>query len=145
MTRLVAPLTAEESAAFLAAARSLVGTPFKHRGRSATGTDCIGLVKLALAAVGRETADDRLYGRQPEPEGLRLRATLREHFGPPVPLQAGCVVLMRWHALPNHVAIVGNHPVAGLSLIHALAEVGRVVETRLAHPWPRRILEGYLP
>ena len=145
MTRLVAPLTAEESAAFIAAARRLAGTPFKHRGRSERGVDCLGLVKVALDAVGRETADERLYGREPEPEGLRLRAALREHFGAPVPLQAGCVVLMRWHALPNHVAIVGDYVHGGLSLIHALASEGRVVETRLADPWPRRIVEGYRP
>jgi cell wall-associated NlpC family hydrolase len=143
MLRSVAPLSAEESAAFIAAARGLIGTPFKHRGRSDAGTDCIGLVKLALQ--GRDTADERLYGRQPEPEGLRLRATLREHFGDPVPLAAGCVVLMRWHALPNHVAIVADYIHGGLSLIHADARVGRVVETRLSDPWPRRIIEAYRP
>lgn len=140
--RLVAPLTAEESAAFVAAARGLVDTPFLHRGRSPRGADCIGLVKLAL---NRDTADERLYGREPEPEGLKLRATLREHFGDPVPLSAGCVVLMRWHGLPNHVAIVGDYLHGGLSLIHAYARVGRVVETRLAAPWPRRIVEAYKP
>ena len=145
MTRLVTPLSAAERDGFIAAARALVGTPFRHRGRSPAGADCLGLVRLALQAVGRDAADERLYGREPEPEGLKLRAALREHFGDPVPMAAGCVVLMRWASLPNHVGILGRYPLGGLSLIHALAQEGRVIETRLADPWPRRIVEAYAP
>lgn len=140
------PLSDAERGAFIAAARSLVGVPFKHCGRTRAGIDCIGLVRFALLAVGHEVADDRKYGRHPEPEGLRLQATLRAHFGEPVSgFQPGDVVLMRWAKLPNHVAVVGDYPYGGLSLIHAVAQERRVVEHRLAGVWPGRILEGYRP
>jgi cell wall-associated NlpC family hydrolase len=130
----------------VAAVRRLVGTPFKHRGRDERGIDCIGVVRFGLVAAGRDPADYRLYGREPEPDGERLRGVLRDHFGEPVSdLQPGDVVLMRWHNLPNHVAVVGDYYLGGLSLIHALAQERRVVEQRLAGLWPKRIVEGYRP
>jgi cell wall-associated NlpC family hydrolase len=146
MSRLIEPLSAEKRTAMVAYARSLVGTPFRHRGRSVRGVDCIGLVVLALRQVGVTTADERLYGRTPEPEGAKLRQTLVDHFGQPIPeLQPGAIVTMQWHGRPNHVGIVGETPYGELSLIHADSKMGAVVEHRLADPWPRRIVEGWLP
>lgn len=131
---------------FIAAARSLVGVPFKHRGRSERGIDCLGVVAYALRAVGREPADERLYERNPSADAPRLRASLVAHFGEPVAaLMPGCVVSMQWHGLENHVAVVGKYPTGGLSLIHATAADGRVIETRYAEPWTRRVLEAWRP
>lgn len=146
MTRTLAPLTAGERAAGLAAARAMVGVPFRHCGRTRKGIDCLGLVRHYLVAAGRDVPDDRGYGRRPEPQSDRLRETLRGYFGDPVAdLQPGDVVVMTWHEVPNHVAIVGDYPLGGLSLIHALLQVQRVVEHRLAGEWPDRIVEGYRP
>lgn len=151
--RLVPPLSAEQRAAFLAAARAYIDTPFGHRGRSDCKIDCLGVGVCALADIGITTADERLYGRSPEPDGDKLRATLVEHFGEPIfrkgdPIELlvpSCIVSMRWHKRPNHVGIIGNYYLGGLSLIHADAAVGRVVEHALASHWPRRVLEGWLP
>lgn len=145
-------LTAKKRLAVIAAARALVDTPFLHRGRSERGIDCLGLVVVALASVGVTTADKRLYGRSPEPEGEELRRVIVEHFGEPTwskdqpieTLKPGTLVTLQWHGRPNHVAFVGDYLLGGLSLIHADALVGRVVEHRLADPWPRRIVEGWL-
>lgn len=146
MPSLIPRLSAAERTAFIAAARSQVGRPFKHRGRTDSGVDCLGVVALALRAVGRDPEDARLYGRHPEPEAEQLRASMRLHFGEPVTdLQPGDVVLMRWYRQPNHVAVVGDYVLGGLSLIHALAQTQRVVEHRLAAPWPDRIVEAYRP
>lgn len=149
MPRLIPRLSAAERTAFLAAARSYLGVPFKHRGRSRRGVDCLGLLSVSLAEAGHvPQQDERLYGRLPEPDGAKLRAALCDHFGDPIPLDRmtpGCVVYMRWHRRPNHVAIVGDYYLGGLSLIHSLAEADHVVETRLADPWPRRILEAWRP
>ena len=147
MTRLVAPLSAVERTGFLAAVRAKVGTPFGHRGRGRK-LDCVGLVAVGLQAVGREIEDRDHYGRDPVRDGLR--DVLVAHFGEPVSdMQPGDVVLMRWHEdgvpLFNHVAIVADYYLGGLSLIHALAQDKRVIETRLADPWPRRIVEVYRP
>lgn len=148
MGRLIAPLSAAERAGFIAAARSFAGTPFRHRGRSSAGLDCLGLVVLSMRAVGREMQDRETYGRDPVADGIRAAALA--HFGPPIPLetlQPGDVVLMQWHQQPNHVAIVTDYPMGGLALIHALsgATPPRVVEHRLGDPWPRRITESFRP
>jgi cell wall-associated NlpC family hydrolase len=146
MTRLIPRLSAAERTAFIAAARSLVDTPFRHRGRTERGIDCLGVVAYALRAVGRVPADERIYNREPEAEGLRLRETLVSHFSNPVGrLVPGCVVLMRWHERPNHVAVLGEYPHGGLSVIHADAASRRVVEHALDGHWPRRVVEGWLP
>lgn len=147
MARLIKRLTAKQRSAFIAAARSYAGTPFRHRGRSAAGLDCLGLVVLSMRAVGREMHDRATYGRDPVADGIRAAAFA--HFGPPIPLetlQPGDVVLMQWHQQPNHVAIVTDYPMGGLAVIHALVPpVDRVVEHRLGDPWPRRITEAFRP
>ena len=106
--------------------------------------DCLGLVVVAMQAVGRLMADRANYGRNPVNDGIVEAA--RAHFGKPIKLanlRPGDVVLMQWHQQPNHVAIVTDHP-HGLGLIHSLA--GKcVVEHILADPWPRRILEAFRP
>ncbi len=156
MTRIVLPLEDHERAAFIAEARSYIRTPFRHTGRSRRGVDCVGLVAVALAAVGRHVADRRDYGRDPVRDGLR--DVLVAHFGEPVwrkgeavdTTQPGDIALMRWHE-PNgvrlfcHVGILTSYPLGGHALLHALHANQRVVEHRLADPWPRRIVEVYRP
>lgn len=142
--RLIEPLTDDERRAFISAARARIGTPFRHRGRTATGLDCIGLLVVALHAAGRVPVDRRTYGRQPDRD--RLRETVREHFGPPVSdMRPGDIVLMRWSDRPQHVAIVGDYAHGGLSLIHSDNAFGAVTEHRYAAPWAARVLEIYRP
>lgn len=147
--RIITPLTDDERIRFVATARSMVGVPFKHRGRNERGLDCVGLVAHALASVGRTVMDRKGYGRDPVKDGLR--DVLIAHNGDPLPpseMQVGDTVLMRWHRdgdtdLFNHVAIVGDYYLGGFSLIHALQSNRAVIEHRLADPWPRRIVEVY--
>lgn len=128
----------------IAAARSLVGVPYKHRGRTERGVDCIGLVAYAVASVGREIADQRAYS--PRPTDDSLRQALRAHLGEPVSdMKPGDVLLLGWHEMPCHVGLVAETPYGELSLIHSLHANGRVIEHRLADPWLRRIREVYRP
>lgn len=146
MTRLVAPLDNAERGAFVAAARSHIGTAFWHLGRGPRRLDCVGLVIVALAEAGRTGVSPRAYGRDPEQD--RLREHLIAHFGTSLPLtqaQPGDIALMAWGPQPQHVAIVADYLHGGLSLIHADAQVGKVVEHGLAAPWPDRIVEVYRP
>lgn len=144
---MIEPLTDAERVQFVAAARSVVGGKFKHRGRTPSGFDCVGLVAYALAAVGRSVEDRKGYGRDPSKDGLR--EVLMAHYGEPAEgMQVGDVALMRWHTdngvdLFNHVAIIGDYYLGGFSLIHALAINCAVVEHRLAEHWPQRIVEVY--
>lgn len=145
----VQKLTLAERERFIASARSRVGTPFRHIGRSTRGVDCVGLVVLALAEVGREVADRRFYGRNPEKDGLREACVA--HFGPPVrDMQAGDVALLAWvdaihNARVNHVAVLFDHPNGGLAMVHALAQAKRVIEHRVDDVWRGRIVEVFRP
>lgn len=144
MTRLVEPLSDTERRAFIDAARACIGVPFRHRGRTERGLDCIGLLVVALHAAGRIPQDRRSYGRAPDRD--RLREAVREHFGDPVDApQPGDIVLMRWTDRPQHVAIVGDYAHGGLSLIHSDNAFGAVTEHRYAAPWVARVVEIYRP
>lgn len=156
MDRIIPRLSAAERTALVAAARTFLtsgkdGGPaaFGHRGRLPWKVDCLGMVRLSFSMIGHAMQDRASYGRDPSADGLSAAA--RAHFGEPVYrkgqplslLQPGDVVLMQWHNQPNHVAIVTDYPHGGLAVIHSLAQARRVIEHRLADPWPRRILEGF--
>lgn len=153
MARLIAPLSADERTGLIAAARSLLNAPFRHRGRSPAGVDCLGLLVLSMQAIGHAMHDRDRYGRDPSGDLGAMQQAARAHFGEPIfhkgqsldLLQPGDVLLMRWHQQPNHVAIVSTHPNGGLAVIHAYKQAERVVEHGLTAQWPRRCLEGYRP
>ena len=148
--RSTVPLSAAGRLEFAAAARARVGVKFRHQGRRATYLDCIGLMVVALADVGTVCDDRRAYGRDPQRDDLRT--ALRQHFGPPVAIapdlsaiQAGDIALMAWHLRPQHVAVFADYAHGGLSLIHADAQFGEVVEHSFAAPWIDRVREVYRP
>ncbi|KAF1706296.1 glycoside hydrolase [Pseudoxanthomonas sacheonensis] len=128
------PLTAEESAAFVAAARSCMGVRFRHQGRNpAIGLDCAGLPQWAMQQIGRPIWDIHAYGTEPHKDGL-YEAMVR-NMGGPVPLksiQPGDVVLMRFHGAPRHVGIVTDLGGGRLGLLHVHAENKYVAEHGLA-------------
>jgi cell wall-associated NlpC family hydrolase len=129
---------------FVAAARSLIGAKWRHRGRKPWAVDCIGLVILAGQQCGLDFRDEGGYGREPWED--RLRRALLDRCGPPVAERApGCIALIRWaQGEPSHVAIVGDHPSGGLSLIHAHTLTG-VVEVGLSGRYLNCIVETYRP
>jgi cell wall-associated NlpC family hydrolase len=137
---------AAQRAAFIAAARSFMGARWKHQGRRPDAMDCLGLVVLALRAVGVAVEDRQGYGRTPY--NRQLAAALRAHFGEPVDdLQPGDIVTMSWAGEEHHVAILTDHP-EGLGVIHSLLNApggSRVVEHRLSPDHRARIVEAYRP
>jgi cell wall-associated NlpC family hydrolase len=142
------PLTAEESAAFIAAARACKGVRFRHQGRNPKiGLDCAGLPQYAMSTLGRGVFDLKAYGREPHKNGLRM--AMVENFGAPVPresMRAGDVVLMRFegHAEPRHVAILTDHP-EGLGCLHVHSEMKFVSEHKLDARWAGFITEVFRP
>jgi cell wall-associated NlpC family hydrolase len=118
-------------------ARTYLGVPYRHRGRSRAGVDCAGLPKCAYADLGVELPDLKVYGREPHKDGLM--DAVRAAFGEPVWQGRGCpravpqvgdVVVLAFVREPHHLAIVGDDRLHGLSLIHADGTLGvsRVVE-----------------
>ena len=131
--------------AFVAEARALIGVPWRHRGRSLRGLDCVGLVALAGVAAALPNARDVSgYGREPWDDQLRkgCRERWREPMAEP---RVGDIAIVRWGVRePSHMAIVGAHPLGGLTFIHAHNLHG-VVEQRLDARLTRAIVEVYRP
>lgn len=132
------------AAEFVACARRLKGTRWRHRGRKPWALDCVGLIVVAGRNSGLSIDDEPLYGREPWDD--QLRAGLRKRWGKPVTdWQPGDVALIRWkNGDPSHVAIIGDHPDGGLTLIHAHNLHG-VVECSLSGNFAECVLEAYRP
>ena len=131
----------------VAHARSMIGVPWRHQGRKPWAVDCLGLVELSLlhARWPGAVATPARYGREPWDD--QLRRGLREHFGPPVEGEwlPGDVPLLRWRkAEPSHVGILAEHPLGGLSIIHASNRPG-VVEVQLIGCLRECVIEVYRP
>lgn len=126
-----------------AEARKLLGTPWRHKGRTTRGVDCLGLLWLPLSRVRpvERPADD--YGRLPH--NKRLRAELTAWMGDPVPLDVADVVTMRWgdNGEEHHVGYVVGHPFHGRGLLHADSGCRKVVEHGIDELWEGRLIEGW--
>lgn len=131
---------------FVKAARALRGARWRHRGRARWAVDCIGLIVLAGEDAGMRLNDQVGYGREPWDDQLR-RACIA-HWGYPLSAehaQPGDVALIRWGTgEPSHLAIIGNHPDGGLTLIHAHTLHG-VIEQSLADRFVQVVVEVYRP
>ncbi len=120
-------------------ARTLLGTPWAHQGRTSDGVDCVGLCVLALRAAGVTVPDRTDYGR--DPDGTLRTALDACMDGPHGDPRAGDVVLIRFRA-ERHVGIVGEDA-HGLTLIHADSHNRRVVEHRIDDRWRARIVGAW--
>ena len=115
------------AAAFVAAARSYVGVPWRHLGRARTGVDCIGLVLLAARDAGVDLADPAPYVR--EPQGTRLLEGILAYAERVSEAKAGDVLLFRLGLYGGHVGIASVHPAWDVpACLHAYAPRRQVVE-----------------
>ncbi|MGB1539877.1 MAG: hypothetical protein ACPG80_02870 [Rickettsiales bacterium] len=147
-----------EGAQIVAAARRWVGTHFHHQGRIKAhgkepgGCDCLGLLvgvaeELALLAKDGKGIlaqfDERDYGHIPN--GAHLKVQLDALLNPVAleAMQPGDILLMRFDASPQHLAIVSDYAYGGLGIIHALASARKVVEHGLDAHWRKRIVGVY--
>lgn len=120
----------------VAAARRLIGVPFRLHGRSGVhGLDCIGLVALALEGAGHKG-----LGGDVVPVAYSVRGGTLARFA--VAMQAaglrrvrqarpGDLVLAQAAVAQFHLMIF-----TGESHVHADAGLGRVVEMPGPSPWP---------
>ncbi len=127
-------LAAATGADLAAAARSLVGAPFRLHGRDpATGLDCVGVVAAALALCGASPPDPRGYGLRNRDVTRWLDLahlaglTLAEHDERP-----GDVVLVRPGPGQHHLMIL----VGSDGFVHAHAGLRRVVIQPGPLSWP---------
>ncbi|MDQ4420536.1 peptidoglycan endopeptidase [Sphingobium sp. DEHP117] len=120
----------------VAAARALIGAPFRLHGRSAeTGVDCIGLAVLALSRAGHRRLDGRIV-----PAAYSIRGGTAERFA--TIMRAAGLRAVR-HSKPGDL-VLAYAGVAQFHLmiatdaghVHADASLARVVEMPGASPWP---------
>jgi cell wall-associated NlpC family hydrolase len=132
----------------VAAARSLLQTPFHHQGREpGVGIDCAGvLIAVAWLTDLKPRAFD-VTGYPRAPDGTMLQALCDENLERirSAELQPADVVLIRWgFGKPQHLGIVGDHLHGGPSLIHADSRrQKRVIETRLEFGRYMRLVQAY--
>jgi len=118
-----------------AAAEAMAGAPFRLGGRDpAAGLDCIGLVVAALEAIGRPVAtlpsytlrqfDIQRFLAFAQSAGLQSTDTKAA--------TAGDVLLLHPSPSQCHLAISLGHG----GIVHAHAELRRVVITPAPLPWP---------
>lgn len=132
--------------AVIAEARTWLGTPFHHQASlKGVGCDCAGLIRGVGHACGilpgyRERwRRHGNYGRLPNPRRMEaaLRAFMREV--PKEQMRLADVLWMQWRRdLPMHLGIVAERD-GRQTLIHALSDIGRVVEHGLTVEWRARI------
>jgi len=112
------------------AARSFIGCRYRHQGRSREGVDCIGLPVLVRAELGLAALDVEGYARRTTDSEMLNFCRSHMHEVRRDQMQPGDL-LVCMHGVTRHMAIVGDYPGGGLSIIHAHLPNKKVVECRL--------------
>lgn len=116
-------------------ARSWLGVPFRHQGRSRTGVDCIGFAASLLHANGLlpdDLSGNPTYGKAPNTS--EFIDTVERYCVWLDKVEDGCLITIAWPQAkyPSHTAIID-----GKYMIHSYQNVGRVVRCGYGQPWLR--------
>jgi cell wall-associated NlpC family hydrolase len=124
--------------AIVAAARTWLGVPWRHQGRTRQGVDCAGLVVLVGRGLGLADYDTSAYSRRPAGQGFV------EHFRAAMAglrlLEAatGDVLVFADAAYPCHCGFLTlKHDAPHLLHAHALRR--KVIEEPYAGEWPVKV------
>lgn len=143
------------SAAVTAAARSWIGTSFKHQGRLKKtqdhngGVDCIGLIvgvarELNIcdaAGVPLWRYDRADYGRRPSCGMLEIY--LANHLQTADQLKPGVIALFSSRNRGRHVGIITERKSGAPAVIHAYITAGKVIETPMNRIWKTSVTGCY--
>lgn len=131
---------AARRAAFVAAARAMIGCPWSHQARSpGVAVDCGGLVVCSSAAVGIVMRDEEGYPRRSWPE--RMIAAMDANFVlidcDPMRAPVGAVLLfgVKRRDRPQHLGVWTG----ASTFVHSWADYGRVIESPLEAYWTQRL------
>jgi cell wall-associated NlpC family hydrolase len=125
----------EVGAAVVAAARSLVGVPYAHRGRTRAGLDCTGLAKLARSIAGVSGDGDKEYREDlldvDAVAEIEARVATSRDLSR---ISEGEAVLFGMKSRWWHFGIV----TADETIVAALRRSGGVIEHAFDYRWARR-------
>ena len=136
----------------VAEARGWIGTRWVHQASvKGVGVDCVGLaigvgINLDLFAgvdLNAPVIQEILaYGREPTTAQLVAGC---EAFAVPIEgaIQVGDIALFTFNGQVSHLAIVGDYPHGGHSLIHAFIGSRKVSENRFDESWTSRFACAY--
>lgn len=127
---------------FIAAAQSMLGTPFKHQGRlPGVALDCAGVVVCAARSAGYHVVDVHGYSRIPS-NGQFMAAVLA-HCDPVElsEVQPGDLMMFAFRTEPQHIAIITRTD--PIFILHSYQHVGKVVEHSLDDTWRNRMRGCY--
>ncbi len=118
-------------------ARSCVGSPFRHQGRSLEhGLDCVGLIVYVTKTLGLSYFDLADYKKIPEKKAIsRIAQTAGFTERPICEMMPGNVIILRVGKYLEHSAIVSDS-----GIIHACEKYGKVVEHGMNSEWQSRII-----
>jgi len=125
-------------------ARTYLGVPWRHQGRSKKGVDCVGIILLAYLHIGVKINEIKGYSRKPD--GFALRKIMDEEpnfMSVRTPYRAGDVVLFRIRKDPQHIALLTGEE-DNLYMIHSFnGGEKKVVEHSFADYWKQKIVSVY--
>lgn len=117
-------------------ARSWVGVPWHHQGRSRFGIDCAGLIIKIAESFGVFIPDLKIYPQKPD----KRLVTIMTRYLPLCDLEPACISLFQFANAPWHVGLY-----TGSSLIHAY-DGGRrkqVIESEWNRYWHNNLNSCY--
>jgi cell wall-associated NlpC family hydrolase len=124
--------------AIVEAARSRVGTPYRHQGRGPHHYDCVGLLIDVAHELGLTSFDTASYGRRPNVE--EFTRFMRESGCTRLAMEElahGDILRMAYDKWPVHTGIFVRTD-RGFSVIHAFLPYRKVVEEDLTEQvWAR--------
>jgi cell wall-associated NlpC family hydrolase len=140
--------TSIKRADIVAAARSYIGVPFVHQGRTKVhGLDCLGLIWAVAKDVGYDYQMRNDYTPAPHSDLLvnGVNAALVKPARQGVSKLMPGDIILSWIAAPGqpqHFAMIGEL-FGQLSIIHAFQKVGYVTETRLVDFWAKHYVSTH--
>ena len=131
----------ELRAQIVALAKTYLGVPWRHQGRTKYGIDCVGLPSTVGKQLGlHDYPDDVNY--QKISVGADLFKPFEEHCNRIrnlADLKPGDIVIFKDPVFPQHVGLMSSN----VNVIHAKVTRRKVVEEPLVGDFRSRLLRGY--